>query len=111
MQPQGSNWKEPTWSWAHSTGSPVSNEKLEAAAKAAWPYAIRCAWTYLYDHAAAYDLMDQALENASGYVLRHPECPEMKLAVDLVRHVGKPNTVSALVCQENCFCRLPLFRR
>ena len=80
MQPQGSNWKEPTWSWAHSTGSPVSNEKLEAAAKAAWPYAIRCAWTYLYDHAAAYDLMDQALENASGYVLRHPECPEMKLA-------------------------------
>jgi hypothetical protein len=80
MQPQGSNWKEPTWSWAHSTGSPVSNEKLEAAAKAAWPYAIRCAWTYLYDHAIAYDLMDQALENASGYVLRHPECPEMKLA-------------------------------
>src|ERR1035441_5898990 len=80
MQPQGSNWKEPTWSWAHWTGSPASNEKLEAAAKAAWPYAIRCAWTYLYDHAAAYDLMDHAVENAASYILRHAECPEMKLA-------------------------------
>ena len=79
MQPQGSNWKEPTWSWASSTGSPASNEKLEAAAKAAWPYAIRCAWTYLYDHAAAYDLMDHAVENAASYILRHAECPEMKL--------------------------------
>ena len=79
MQPQGSNWKEPTWSWAHSTGSPASNEQLEAAAKAAWPYAIRCAWTYLYDHAAAYDLMDHAVENTANYILRHAECPEMKL--------------------------------
>ena len=80
MQPQGSNWKEPTWNWASSTGSPASNEKLEAAAKAAWPYAIRCAWTYLYDHAAAYDLMDHAVENALRYLLRHAECSKMKLA-------------------------------
>ena len=79
MQPQGSNWKEPTWSWAHSTGSQASNEKLEAAAKTAWPFAIHCAWTYLYDLTAAYDLMDHAVENAASYILRHAECPEMKL--------------------------------
>ena len=79
MQPQGSNWKEPTWSWAHSTGSPASNEKLEAAAKAAWPYAIRCAWTYLNDHAAAHDIMDHAVENVSGYISRHAECSDKKL--------------------------------
>src|ERR1017187_2935115 len=39
------------------------------------------------------------------------ESPASKFAVNLVRHVGKPNTVSAHVCHENCFCRLPLSRR
>ena len=79
MQPQGRIWQELTWSWAYSTGHPASDLKVEAAAKAVWPYAILCAWTYLNDHAAAHDLMDHAVQSASGYISRHPESPDKKL--------------------------------
>jgi hypothetical protein len=64
MQPQGRIWQELTWSWAYSTGHPTSDQRLEAAAKAVWPYALFCAWTYLNDHAAAHDLLDHAVQNA-----------------------------------------------
>lgn len=37
---------------------PASDQKLEIAAKAAWPYALLCSWSYLNDLAAAHDLMD-----------------------------------------------------
>ena len=79
MTPNGSNWKVLTWSWAHSTGHPASDQKLEAAAHAAWSYASLCAWTYLNDHDAAVDLMDHAAHNASQYLARHSDTPEQKL--------------------------------
>jgi hypothetical protein len=80
MQPHGRIRQELTWSWAYSTGHPTSDQRLEAAAKAVWPYALLCAWTYLNDHAAAHDLMDHAVENAFDYLGRHPDCPDNKLA-------------------------------
>ena len=79
MQPKRRIWQELTWSWAYSTGHPTSDQKLEAAAKAAWPFAILSAWTYLNDHAAAHDLMDHAVQNGSEYIGRHPDCPDRKL--------------------------------
>ena len=80
MPPNGRIWQELTWSWACSTGLPASDQRLEAAATAAWPYALLCAWTYLSDHAAAHDLMDHAVQNTSGYLSRHPDYPDKKLA-------------------------------
>ena len=80
MPPKGPRWKELTWSWAYSTGHPASDQRLEAAAKAAWPYALLCAWTYLNDSDAAHDLMDHAVENASRYIARHPDSASNKLA-------------------------------
>lgn len=79
MQAKRRIWQELTWSWAYSTGHPTSDQKLEAAAKAAWPFAILSAWTYLNDHAAAHDLMDHAVQNASEYIGRHPDCLDQKL--------------------------------
>jgi hypothetical protein len=79
MTPNGSNWKVLTWSWAYSTGHPASDQKLEAAAHAAWSYASLCAWTYLNDPDAAVDLMDHAVHNASQYLARHSDAPEQKL--------------------------------
>ena len=79
MTPNGSNWKVLTWSWAYSTGHPASDQKLEAAAHAAWSYASLCAWTYLNDHDSAVDLMDHAVQNASQYLARHIDAPEQKL--------------------------------
>jgi hypothetical protein len=79
MPPRGRSWKELTWSWAYSTGHPASDQKLEAAAHAAWSYASLCAWTYLNDHDAAVDLMDHAAHNASQYLARHSDTPEQKL--------------------------------
>jgi hypothetical protein len=52
---------------------------LEAAANAAWPYALLCAWTFLDDHAAAYDLMDHAIQNSTEYVARHPNATSVKV--------------------------------
>jgi len=83
MPPNGRTWQELTWSWAYSTGHPASDQRMEAAAKAAWPYALLCAWTYLNDHDFAYDLMDHAVHNASEYVGRHPDQPSNKLTAEL----------------------------
>lgn len=79
MPPQGRIWRELTWSWAYSTGHPASDQNLEAAAKAAWPYALLCSWSYLNDHAAAHDLMDYAVQNTFDYLGRHPGCSETRL--------------------------------
>jgi DNA-directed RNA polymerase specialized sigma24 family protein len=79
MPSKGRNRQELTWSWAYSTGHPASDQRLEAAAQAAWPYALLCAWTYLNDHDASHDLMDHAVHNASQYVVRHPDLPPNKL--------------------------------
>jgi hypothetical protein len=79
MPPKGRSWKELTWSWAYSTGHPASDQKLEAAARAAWSYSSLCAWTYLNDPDAAVDLMDHAVHNASQYLTRHSDVPEQKL--------------------------------
>jgi hypothetical protein len=79
MEPQNRNLRELAWSWAYSTGDTESDQKIEIAAKAAWPYAALCAWTYLNDHHAAHDLMEHAVVNVCGYLLRHAECPEKKL--------------------------------
>ena len=79
MPPRRRNWKELTWSWAYSTGHPASDQKLEAAAQAAWPYALLWAWTHLNDEDAAVDLMDHAVHNASQYFVRHNGPSEQKL--------------------------------
>lgn len=72
-------WQGLTWSWAFPKADPASTEKLDSAAKAAWSFALLCASTYLNDRDAANDLMDHALENASGYALRHPDVDIEKL--------------------------------
>ena len=79
MESYGRIWQDLTWSWASSTGNPALDQRLDAAAHAAWPYARLCAWTYLNDHPAAYDIMDHAVENASGYIARHPDFSDKKL--------------------------------
>jgi len=81
---------------AFSTGNPASDQKLDAAANAAWPYAKLCAWTYLNDHAAAHDIMDHAVENASGYISRHADCPEGKL---ILRFKSVIRRRAAAVCK------------
>ena len=84
MTPNDSNRKELTWSWAYSTGHLASDQKLEAAARAAWPYSFLCAWTHLNDHDAAVDLMDHVIHNASQYLARHIDAPEQKLTARIV---------------------------
>ena len=79
MPPSEPHWEELTWSWAWSTGRPTSDQKLEPAAKAAWSYALLCAWVYLNDRDYAHDLMDHAVQNAADYLDRHPESPDWKL--------------------------------
>jgi len=79
MPPSESHWEELTWSWAWSTGHRASDQKLEPAAKAAWPYALLCAWSYLNDRDAAHDLMDHAVRKANEYFDRHPEVADQKL--------------------------------
>ncbi|MGB6132464.1 MAG: hypothetical protein WBG54_11840, partial [Acidobacteriaceae bacterium] len=79
MPPSEPHWEELTWSWAWSTGRPTSDQRLEPAAKAAWSYALLCAWVYLNDRDYAHDLMDHAVQNAAGYLSRHPESPDWKL--------------------------------
>lgn len=83
MTPNRRNCKELTWSWAYSTGHPASDQKLEAAAHAAWPYAFLCAWAYLNDHDSAVDLMDHAVQNVSKYIVRNGDPPPNKLAARL----------------------------
>lgn len=68
-----------TWSWACTTGHPASDQVLEAAANAAWPYALLCAWTFLNDRDSAHDLMDHAIHNTSGYIARHPDANSGKV--------------------------------
>jgi hypothetical protein len=79
MPPKGRIWQELTWTWAFSTGHLASDQKLAAAAEAAWPYALLYAWTYLNDHDAAHDLMDHAIENTRDYAGRHADFPVEKL--------------------------------
>lgn len=79
MPPKDTRWQDLTWSWASSTGQPASDQALDAAAQAAWPYAVLCAWTYLNDRDSAHDLMDHAVQNAADYLGRHPGRPVQKL--------------------------------
>ena len=74
------HWEDLTWSWAWRTGHDASDQKLEPAAKAAWPYAQLCAWTYLNDRDLAHDLMEHAVRNTGEYFSRHPDTTEQKLA-------------------------------
>ena len=80
MPPKCSIGQGLTWSWAYSTGHPASDQRLDAAAKAAWSYALLCAWTYLNDQASAHDLMDLAVQKVAGYAARHPDSPQNKLS-------------------------------
>ena len=80
MPPTGPSWEELTWSWAYTTGHPASDQKLEAAAKAGWSYSLLCARTYLNDQDTARELMEHAVQNASQYVVRHPDAPPEKLS-------------------------------
>jgi len=77
--PMEPHWEDLTWSWAWSTGHANFDQKLESAAKAAWPYAQLCAWIYLNDGHAAHDMMEHAVHNAGEYFIRHPDSTEQKL--------------------------------
>jgi len=79
MPPTDPSSEELTWSWAYTTGLRASDQKLEAAAKAAWSYSLLCARTYLNDHDTARELMEHAVHNASRYIARHPDAPIEKL--------------------------------
>lgn len=79
MPPTDPEWEELTWTWAYATGHQASDQKLEAAAKAAWSYSVLCAWTYLNDQDAARDLMEHAVHNASQYLARYPDSTSDKL--------------------------------
>lgn len=79
MPPNGRNWQVLTWSWACTTGHPASDQVLEAAADAAWPYALLCAWTFVNDPHIAHDLMDHAIRNATDYIARHPNASSAKV--------------------------------
>ncbi|MBS1821284.1 MAG: sigma-70 family RNA polymerase sigma factor [Acidobacteria bacterium] len=79
MPPKDTRRQDLTWSWACSTGHPATDQALDAAAQAAWPYAVLCAWTYLNDRDSAHDLMDHAVQNAADYLERHPGRPVQKL--------------------------------
>lgn len=62
--------KDRMWNWITPTSSPETNSMLKAAAVEVWPYASWCAWSYLHDRDAAFDLMDRAIENTAGYASR-----------------------------------------
>lgn len=79
MSPTGPSCEELTWSWAYTTGHQASDQKLEAAAKAAWSYCLLCARTYLNDQDTARELMEHSVHNASRYIARHPDAPPEKL--------------------------------
>jgi DNA-binding NarL/FixJ family response regulator len=79
MPPTDPSWEELTWSWAYTTGHQASDQKLEAAAKAAWSYSLLCARTYLNDQDTARELLDHAVLNASRYIARHPDAPPERL--------------------------------
>lgn len=83
MPLRGNSWQEITWSWAFSTGHSRSDQTLEAAAKAAWPYSVLCAWTYLFDQDMAHDLMEHAIRNTSEYLVRHSDANTPKLTARL----------------------------
>lgn len=89
MPPIEPHWEELTWSWARSTGRHASDAKLEAAAKAAWPYALLCAWSYLNDRDAAHDLMDYAVRKTDDYLGRHPSLSDQKLVGQLKSHTRR----------------------
>lgn len=58
------------WVWIQAGISPAASRDLEAAAEATWRYAVYCAWSYLNDRDAAYDLMDYAMEKMCKYIGR-----------------------------------------
>jgi len=92
MPPTDPSLEELTWSWAYTTGHQASDQKLEAAAKAAWSYSLLCARTYLNDQDAARELMEHAVHNAFRYVARHPDAPPEKLIArikSVVRRRGR----------------------
>ena len=93
MPPTEPSWEELTWSWAGSPRRLTSDQKLAPAAKAAWPYALLCAWTYLNDQEIARELIEQAVQKAGDYLHRHPDVSVFKLAgqirSDIRRRAGQ----------------------
>lgn len=66
--------KQEMWEWIAPSPSAGTNQLVRAAARRGWSYAVWCAWTYLHDHDAAFDLMDAAVENVAAYVSRLDGC-------------------------------------
>ena len=89
MPPNGRSWQVLTWSWACTTGHPASDQVLEAAANAAWPYAQLCAWTYLNDEDTSHELMDYAIQNATEYIGRHPNATPAKLGARIKSRIRR----------------------
>ena len=62
--------------WTHACpleGAP--RDVMLAAAKCAWPYARRSAWSYLNDETLAAELLERAIEQVSPYLTRSISLP------------------------------------
>ena len=100
-----------TWSWAFSTGHPASDQRLDTAAKAAWSYALLCAWTYLNDEDSAYDLMDFAVQKAAGYASRHPDSATNKLIGRIKSAIRRGKQLAAAKSRELSYGSLLAFEK
>ncbi len=62
--------RSPSEYWYLGSPDPDTDQLFRRACALAWPYAVYCATRYLHDPHAAYDLMDDAVENAERYYAR-----------------------------------------
>ena len=102
MPPNGRSWQVLTWSWACTTGHPASDQVLEAAANAAWPCALLCAWTFLNDSHVAHDLMDYAIRNATEYIARHPNASSGKVTARVKSEIRREAKRLAFKQRREC---------
>jgi len=56
--------------WYLGSSDPAIDQLFRRACALAWPYALYCATRYQYDPHLAYELMDEAVENAERYYER-----------------------------------------
>src|SRR5664279_5280824 len=63
----------------------AARELLLAAARLAWPYARRSAWSYLHDETLAAELLEKAVEIVTPYVSRGSTLPSSQKLVARLR--------------------------
>lgn len=71
--------------WYLGSPDPAIDQLFRRACALAWPYAVYCAARYHHDSHLAYDLMDQAVENAEQYYERFTgQCSAVQLSYRIV---------------------------